>query len=272
LFANGSLSDPAKNEILVPPKITIPDPLAIKKQTFSRSEHQALRNEPPLAVARLPRTAATWGITGLELNRLNNAVQFMDLHCERGRCDLWLLTTARATPRSLIADVWKRITRLQGMYRLRCYSVITFESRGGLHAHIIFLGSSAIAERLKASDQFGTSVDIQAITDAKRLVRKYLVKERTPQAGYGREYILGGRIRGSHRFQAAGIVCAFLANWSAMPSRRPTSSRGNTATPSDQLKKSTTGPAHAVRGASGLIAGAANERTSAAFRLVSSAF
>src|SRR6516165_5752320 len=105
------------NEFLVPPKTTVANPLAVKKQTFSRSEQQALSNAPSLAVdsVRLPRTAATWGITGPELNRLCNAVWFMELHCN-SRVGLWLATTARATQREAIADIWKRISRLQGMH------------------------------------------------------------------------------------------------------------------------------------------------------------
>jgi hypothetical protein len=158
------------------------------KQTFGRSEQAPSSGSISLTVDRLPtRTAAAWGITGPEVNRLCNAVHFMELRCKRSRVGLWLATTSRGTRRDEIADVWKRITRLQGDHGIRQYSAVAFESRGGLHAHIIFLGSSAIAERLKASSQFGTSVDIQAVTDPKSLVRKYLAKERTPQAGYGRE-------------------------------------------------------------------------------------
>src|SRR6516164_8410384 len=93
-----SLDGEGRLEFLVPPKRTISNPLAVKKQTFSRSEQQALSNAPSLAVdsVRLPRTAATWGITGPELNRLCNAVRFMELHCEhcehcqRSRVGLWL--------------------------------------------------------------------------------------------------------------------------------------------------------------------------------------
>ena len=200
------------NEFLVPPKTTVANPLAVKKQTFSRSEQQALRSAPSLAVdsVRLPRTAATWGITGPELNRLCNAVRFMELHCEhcehcqRSRVGLWLATTARATPREAIADIWKRITRLQGSCGLRQYSVITFEGRGGLHAHITFLGTRDIAKRLKQSARFGELLDIQPVTNPNRLTRKYLAKERTSQAGYGRERIFGGRIRGSHRLPGGG--------------------------------------------------------------------
>jgi hypothetical protein len=159
---------------------------------------------------RLPRTAATWGITGPELNRLCNAVRFMELHCEhcehcqRSRVGLWLATTARATRHDAIADIWKRITRLQGNYGIRQYSVVTFESRGGLHAHITFLGTRHIAKRVKQSRRFGELLDIRPVTDPDGLTRKYLAKERTPQAGYGREFILGGRIRGSHRLPGGG--------------------------------------------------------------------
>ena len=152
----------------------------------------------------LPRTAATWGITGPELNRLCNAVRFMELHCMRSRAGLWGATTARATPRDVIADIWKRITRLQGNYGIRQYSVITFEKSGGIHAHITFLGTRHIAKRLKQSTRFGDLLDIRPVTDSNGLTRKYLAKERTPQAGYGREHILGGRIRGSHRLPGGG--------------------------------------------------------------------
>src|SRR5262249_21704313 len=200
----GSSSLRGQLEFLVPPKRTIANPLAIKKQTFSRAENQALRNALPLAVPGLRRTAATWGMTGPELNRLCNAVWFMGLHCNPSPVGLWLATTDRATPREVIADTWKRITRLQGMQRLRCYSVITFESRGGLHAHITFLGTRDIAKRLQQSARFGELLDIRPVTDRDGLTRNYLAKERTPQAGYGREYILGGRIRGSHRLQGGG--------------------------------------------------------------------
>jgi hypothetical protein len=201
-------------EFLVPPKTTIANPLTVKKHaltvkkhTLSGSEQQALRNAPPLTIdspVGLPRTAAAWGITGPELNRLCNAVWFMELHCMRSPVGLWLATTARATPREAISDIWKRITRLQGNYGISPYSVVTYESRGGLHAHITFLGTRDIAKRLKQSARFGELLDVRPVTDLNGLTRKYLAKERTPQAGYGREHILGGRIRGSHRLPGGG--------------------------------------------------------------------
>ena len=128
----------------------------------------------------------------------------MELHCERSRVGLWLATTARATPRDVIADIWKRITRLQGKCGLLQYSVITFENSGGIHAHITFLGTAEIARRLKLSKRFGELIDVRVVTDPRGLASKYLAKERTPQAGYRREHILGGRIQGSHRLEGGG--------------------------------------------------------------------
>jgi len=44
----------------------------------------------------------------------------------------------------------------------------------------------------------------EPVYDLEGLSRKYLVKERTPQAGYGRERQLGGRISGSHKIEGGG--------------------------------------------------------------------
>jgi hypothetical protein len=87
---------------------------------------------------------------------------------------------------------------------LRPYSVTTFECRGGLHAHIAFIGTHEIAHRLKASKQFGGLIEIGLVTDRNDLAQKYLAKERTPQAGYKRAHMLGGRIAGSHRLPGGG--------------------------------------------------------------------
>jgi hypothetical protein len=81
---------------------------------------------------------------------------------------------------------------------------MVLEASGGLHAHITFIGNPQIARRLKASKQFGEVVDVRRVTDPNGLVRKYLAKERTPQAGYGREHVLGGRIKGSHQLDGGG--------------------------------------------------------------------
>jgi hypothetical protein len=117
---------------------------------------------------------------------------------------LWLLHTNKGTARSSISNIQKRITRLQVEHGLRPYNVTTFETRGGLHAHIVFLGNREIAERLTSSTAFGESIQVDPVADPTRLARKYLAKERTPQAGYGRHHVLGGRLRGSHRLNGGG--------------------------------------------------------------------
>jgi hypothetical protein len=100
--------------------------------------------------------------------------------------------------------IWKRITRLEDTYRLHRYGVTTFESRGGLHAHIAFIGTREIARRLRASKQFGDQIDLRRVTGHNGLARKYLAKERTPPAAYERSHMLGARILGSHRLPGGG--------------------------------------------------------------------
>jgi hypothetical protein len=190
---------------LVPAKPERQQRFAAMNQRLNSSKQEPGCDAASLIVDRLPtRTAKTWGITGPELERLSGALRFMELHCQRSRCGLWLVTTNRDALRSLIADIWKRITRLQGTNRLHRYSVTTFESRGGLHAHIAFIGTREIALRLRASKQFGDLIDVRRVTDHNGLARKYLAKERTPQAGYKRSHMLGGRIPGSHHLPGGG--------------------------------------------------------------------
>src|SRR5215472_10217242 len=64
------------------------------------------------------------------------------------------------------------------------------------------IGTRDLAGRLQSSSVF--AIDVRPVTDSNGLVRKYLSKERTPQAGYGREYMLGGRLKGSHRLEGGG--------------------------------------------------------------------
>jgi hypothetical protein len=57
---------------------------------------------------------------------------------------------------------------------------------------------------LKESKKFGEQIHFRRVSDPSGLVRKYLAKERTPQAGYKRTQVLGGRIAGSHRLPGGG--------------------------------------------------------------------
>jgi hypothetical protein len=59
---------------------------------------------------------------------------------------------------------------------------------------------------------------VEPVADPEGLAKNYLVKERTPQAGYGRSD-LGGRIRGAHPIAAVATGSASPANLNATQSR-----------------------------------------------------
>jgi hypothetical protein len=139
---------------------------------------------------------------GKEISRFNGAVRFMSLHCSR-RCGLWWATTEKSTARTAIADIQKRITKLQGAHNLPPYNATVFETLGGQHAHIVFIGDPDLVQHLKSSATFGGIIEVEPVTDPNGLTRKYLAKERTSQAGYKRTD-LGGRISGSHHLEGGG--------------------------------------------------------------------
>ena len=148
----------------------------------------------------LRRTVADYGLTGSELNRLAGSIRYMELLCGV-RCQLWWLITDKCAARQKIAEIWKRITRLQSAEDLHPYSVTVFEGSGGLHANIVFVGNGKLARRLRSST-FGDTIQIKRVHDSEGLSQAYLAKERTPQAGYNRQF--GGRLRGSHPLPGGG--------------------------------------------------------------------
>jgi hypothetical protein len=60
---------------------------------------------------------------------------------------LWWVSIAHGSSREFIDQVWKRITNLQRDNSLPPYRAL--EPRGGLHAHIVFVGNFNIADGLK---------------------------------------------------------------------------------------------------------------------------
>ena len=140
-------------------------------------------------------------MTWQEIQRLDGAVHVMRRHCQTQRGRLWFLSTSRGLERDDIDSIWKRVTKLQGRYGLAKYSVLKFETSGGLHAHIVFVGNNALIGKLRTA-AFGASIDVRPVYDPAGLVG-YLSKDRTPQAQYGRR-LRGGRIKGSHRLEGGG--------------------------------------------------------------------
>ena len=152
----------------------------------------------------LPRTTAPHGMTRQEIDRLSGAGHWMQGYlrsCPDG--ELWYLTTAKGVSRETVASIQKRINRLQRERDFYTYSAWCFETRPKLHAHFLFVGDSAVIERLKQS-AFAETITIKRVYDLGGLLNGYQAKERTPQAGYGRERQLGGRIKGAHKLEGGG--------------------------------------------------------------------
>ena len=152
----------------------------------------------------LERTTSVHGLHGAEVERCSDAIHLMALRCQKRRSGLWWITTNKGTSREVISAIGKRITKLQRRYDLPAFSMTVLETRSELHAHIVFVANSAIALRLSKSKTFAGTVAVARVSDREGLARKYLVKERTPQAGYRRQHVLGGRISGSHRLEGGG--------------------------------------------------------------------
>lgn len=117
--------------------------------------------------------------------------------------ELWFLSTDKGVSRDTVAKIQRRINRLQHDRDFYAYSAWCFETRPKVHAHFIFVGDSAVVERLKRS-AFGPTITIKPVYDLPRLLQGYQAKERTPQAGWGRGHKLGGRIKGSHKIEGGG--------------------------------------------------------------------
>lgn len=166
-------------------------------------------------------------------------MRFMELHCQHRRNSLWWVTTDKGkADRNVIADIGKRITKLQGQHDLPRYSMTVFETGGDLHAHITFVGNKTIVARLHSSEAFGAIIKVKSVYDPNGLAR-YLAKERTPQAGYGREHVLGGRLKGSHQLEGRGdrvrlsrdlerdaIDAGYVQNWQHSNARRADKRKG----------------------------------------------
>jgi hypothetical protein len=161
---------------------------------------------PSSIVDRLSRTVAPHGMTGAEIDRLSGAGHLMQRYLQSQSVsggELWYLTTAKGVSRETVAKIQKRISRLQQKRDFWAYNAWCFETRPNLHAHFLFVGDSAVVERLKHS-AFGETITINRVYDLGGLLNKYQAKERTPQAGYGRQRQLGGRIKGSHKIEGGG--------------------------------------------------------------------
>ena len=128
------------------------------------------------------------------------------------RKQIWLATLGDGlielnhdTSRNIIAMFEGRLATLQKKHGLNQYRVSVHECARGLHAHILFLGNKNIISQLQHSSAFGQFLDVRSVYDLDGLARRYLVKERTPQAQYAVGHMLhGSRSAGSHKLPGGG--------------------------------------------------------------------
>jgi hypothetical protein len=143
-------------------------------------------------------------MTGAELDRFSGAGHLMQRYLRSiSAGGLWYLTTAKGVSRDTVAKIQKRIHRLQHERDFYKYSAWCFETKPKLHAHFLFVGDTAVVERLRRG-AFAEIIQIKPVHDLSGLVKGYQAKERTPQAGFGRNRQLGGRIPGSHKLEGGG--------------------------------------------------------------------
>lgn len=161
------------------------------------------------ATASSTRTTVSYGLTGNEVKRLVNGTAFMLTQ----RRQMWFATVgdrlfddiASGKARDIIADVEKRIGKLQKELSLPTYRLTVYEGIGGLHAHMLFIGRQKMVEQLIQSPTFEPYLDIRWAYDVPGLSEAYLCKERTSQADYGLgNRLKGGRRKGSHRLPGGG--------------------------------------------------------------------
>ena len=82
--------------------------------------------------------------------------------------ELWYLTTAKGVSRETVAKIQKRINRLQHARDFYAYSAWCFETRPKLHSHFLFVGDTAMVERLKRG-AFGEIIKIVPAYDCPAL-------------------------------------------------------------------------------------------------------
>jgi hypothetical protein len=202
----GRVMSGAPSEILVPETAGASAGLPVEAQIVGSQESCQRNRALSYTVDRLPaRTVAKHGISGPELERHSAALRFMELRCRPRTSKLWWISVAKASDRKVISNIQKRITKVQGRLGLPKYSAWIFETLGGIHAHITFIGDpdGEIARALQRSEGF-VRLKAAPVTDPTGLVRQYLAKERTPQAGFRRQHLLGGRVKGAHYLAGGG--------------------------------------------------------------------
>ena len=153
------------------------------------------------------------GLSRKELHRLSGAARTME---RSGHPLHWavlgdeLLNVPSAAAREQIDRFLSYLVKAQGRAGLPKYWTIVFETSGGLHANIVFVGDGRLAHRLRRSFPslmkagYGKGAAMQPVDDMIWLATHYLAKERTSQASWKLGNNWGAREKGSHRLPGGG--------------------------------------------------------------------
>lgn len=199
----------------VPGKSGLPNELATKHQAVSRETGQKADKRSSLIVSkglRLPRTVSEHenGLSREELDRMAGAGLHM---IGLGRTVRWftlgdaLLDMPAADALAIRDKFTRKLVRLQKEAKLPQYWCEVRETSGGMHFNIVALCTAKMAAALQRqfASYLAAKRAVQPVSDMDQLMRDYLAKERTTQAGYGAigKY-LGRRRRGSHKLLCGG--------------------------------------------------------------------
>lgn len=153
------------------------------------------------------------GLSKAEIKRCSNAAKFL----ERTNLPLFwavvgddTLSMRSGEARKEFDKFLRYLSQLQQRNGFPQFSITVFESSGGLHANIVFVGNEKIAKSLCRSFQnymrsgYGHEKAMQPVTDIMWLVTHYLSKERTTQANYALGWSSKTRVAGSHKIEGGG--------------------------------------------------------------------
>jgi hypothetical protein len=152
------------------------------------------------------------GLSREEIELAINCAWFMKQYLPRGS-KLYLATLGDDILNLPLPDRWQVLDRFrealvteQRRAGILQHWIRWIEAEPSLHAHILFVGTPAAADRLRNAytGHMRRPEAMRPVYDPGKLVRDYLAKEATSQAKYALDDRIGNRLEGSHKIEGAG--------------------------------------------------------------------
>ena len=192
---------------LVSDESELADELNVSIQELIQEEGRPPSVRPLYVDRLLQRTTAPHGLTRPEIERIFGAAHSM----ASKRRHMWFATLGdglqdmdAGEARRVVDTFLKTLVVEQRKAGLPQDWLLVWETIGGLHTHIIFIGNRRIVDIVQRSARFGNHLRVRWVYDLPGLPT-YLSKERTPQTEYAiGTTIRGGRKPGSHQLPGGG--------------------------------------------------------------------